>query len=114
MVIQKASCPDPAATAACESFRELIRTNDGDFMDDLAHQDHIYVCFLSAKDEFFEVTFSEPTWMSFSPPSAEKIEAGVPRDTEFNRSFVKLFWQQPSINNYIRVSCSEIGRSDPG
>lgn len=78
LAIQRTACPDPAASSACNSFQELVRANDPYVMNDLAHQDHIYTCFLPAKDEFFEATFSEPTWFSFHPASAEQVKEGVP------------------------------------
>lgn len=78
LAIQRAACPEPEAASACASFQELVRANDPEVMDDLAHQDHVYACFLPGKDEFFEMTFSEPTWFSFAPPSEEQIKAGVP------------------------------------
>jgi hypothetical protein len=79
LAIQRASSPDPEAAIAFKSFQELIRANDPDVMSDLAHQDHVYVCFLPAKDEFFEVTYSEPPWISFAPPDAEQVKNGIPK-----------------------------------
>ena len=77
LAIQRAVCPDPEAAIACKSFKELVRANDPEVMNDLAQRDHVYACFLSGKDEFFEVTFSEPNWFNFAPPSAEQVKSGV-------------------------------------
>jgi len=54
-----------------------VRANDPEVMNDLAHQDHVYACFVPGKDEFFEVRFSEPSWFGFRPPSAEQVKDGV-------------------------------------
>jgi hypothetical protein len=80
LALLKAPCPEHEATTACESLHELIKGNDQDVMNDLAHQDHVYSCFLPGKDEFFQMTFSEPTPWSFKPPSAKQIGAGMPRE----------------------------------
>jgi hypothetical protein len=58
--LRHASCPDSDAVAACRSFQELLEAGDVDFMDDLATKDHIYFCFESPQDVFFEVWFNEP------------------------------------------------------
>jgi hypothetical protein len=79
LAIQRAASPDPEAAIAFKSFQELVRENDPDVLNGLAHQDHVYACFLPGKDEFFEVTFSEPTWFSFAPPDAEQVKDGVPK-----------------------------------
>jgi hypothetical protein len=76
--IEKAPCPDPGAASACKSFQELVRANDPDVMDDLAHQDHVYACFLPGKEDFFEVIFSEPTPFGFGAPSGDETKEGVP------------------------------------
>lgn len=78
LAIQKTACPDSSAATACNSFKELVRANDAGVMSDLAHSDHVYACFLPEKDEFFEVTFSDPASSGFAPPSAEQIKEGVP------------------------------------
>jgi hypothetical protein len=80
LAIQRAACPDPEAAIACKSFQELVRANDPEVMNDLAHQDHVYACFLPGKDEFFEVRFSEPSWFGFRPPTAEQVKDGVSSD----------------------------------
>lgn len=80
LAIERTACPDPEAVTACKSFEELVHANDRDVMNDLANQDHVYACFLPDKDEFFEVTFSEPTWFSFAPPDGEQVKEGVPRN----------------------------------
>lgn len=78
LAIQKTDCPDPSAATACNSFKELVRANDSNVMYDLAHSDHVYACFLPDKDEFFEVTFSDPANSGFARPSADQIKQGVP------------------------------------
>lgn len=80
VMTQHSGCPNTEASIACNSFLGLVEANDRDLMDDLAHQDHVYACFLPGKDEFFEVTFSEPTWFGFGPPSDTQVKDGVPSD----------------------------------
>jgi hypothetical protein len=77
LAIQRAASPDPEAATAFKSFQELIRANDPDLIDDLAHQDHVDVCFLPGKDEFFEVVFSEPNAFGFKPPDEDQVKEGV-------------------------------------
>jgi hypothetical protein len=78
LAIQRAACPDPEAVVACNSFKELVRANDPYVMDDLAHADHVYACFLPGKDEFFEAIFWEPSYMAFSRPDEDQVKEGVP------------------------------------
>ena len=76
--IEQSTCPDKRAVTACRSFQELLRDNDPGLMNDFLHQGHIYICFIPGKDEFFNVTYSEPSAASFSMPSPEQLKAGVP------------------------------------
>ncbi len=82
--IQQSPCPDKRTATACRSFQELLRANDPALMNDFAHQDHVYVCFVApdpshgGKDEFFKVTYSDPSPASFATPQPAQIKAGVP------------------------------------
>ena len=71
-----AACPETAAQKSCNSFKELLRNNDADLMDDLATKDHVYGCFLPNVDTFFEVYFAEPdgTW---EKPDPDQHESGL-------------------------------------
>ena len=73
-------CPEPEATTGCQSFQELVAAGDPEIMDDLATRDHVYVCFLPRNDEFFEITFSEPGFLSWSHPDQEENQKGIPDD----------------------------------
>jgi hypothetical protein len=82
--IEQSPCPDKRAATACRSFQELMHDGDSALMNDFAHQDHVYVCFLpgdvshTTKDEFFKVTFSDPAPASFAAPLPAQLKAGVP------------------------------------
>jgi len=76
--IVQAGCADKRTAAACQSFHELLSSNDPAMMNDFAHQDHVYVCFVPGKDEFFKVTYSEPSSYAFRTPLPAQLKAGVP------------------------------------
>lgn len=76
--LDRAPCPDSHGATACRSFRELLRSHDTALMNDLAHQDHVYVCFLPNVDEFFKVTYSDPPPFAFASPSPDQVKDGVP------------------------------------
>ena len=82
--ISQSDCPDKHAATACRSFQELLGDNDAALMSDFAHQDHVYVCFLpldvshGIKDEFFKVTYSDPSPSAFAAPLPAQLKAGVP------------------------------------
>lgn len=76
--IEQSACPDKRATTACRSFRELLHDNDAGMMNDFAHQDHVYVCFMPGIDEFFKVTYFGPSSTGFISPTPGQIKAGVP------------------------------------
>jgi hypothetical protein len=83
--IEQSPCPDKRAATACRSFEELLHDNDAALMNDFAHQDHVYVCFIPPdvsshgdKDEFFKVTYSDPAPASFAAPLPALLKAGVP------------------------------------
>jgi hypothetical protein len=77
IAIAKAPCPEPGASTACHSFKELVAAGDAELMDDLATKDHVYACFLPATDEFFEITFSEPTVGGWENPNSEDKQKGI-------------------------------------
>jgi len=65
-------CTDfPAATQACESFKDLMTHRDATVLDMFPHGDKgaTYVCFVEQRDEFSVV--------SFSIPAAEKSSEGA-------------------------------------
>lgn len=76
--IEQSTCPDKRAATACRSFQELLHDNDAGLIDDIFHQDHLYICFIPDKDEFFKVTYAEPSAANFTTPSPEQLKEGVP------------------------------------
>ena len=49
-------------------------------MDDLATKDHVFACFLPSKDEFFEITFTEPSAGRWNRPSSQDKQRGISED----------------------------------
>lgn len=93
--VRKMACPDPYAQSACNSFQELIAAHDTDFMGDFESQDHIYVCFPSHGDEFFEATFSEPGF-SWNKPGEED---GLPKDSLFTIGGAQLAYYKNGVGD---------------
>lgn len=74
------ACPDKSSAKACRSFQELLRNNDAGLMNDFARQDHVYVCFAPTADEFFTLSYSDPSSSAFNTPSPDQLRQGVPAD----------------------------------
>lgn len=58
--VHKTACPDHDASTACQSFQELIKSDDSDLLLDLAQREHVYACFRPEQDVFLEIYFSDP------------------------------------------------------
>lgn len=78
IAMARASCPEPIPSAGCQSLKGLAAAGDPELMDDLATKDHVYACFLPSKDEFFEITFTEPELLDWKHSSSEDQQSGIP------------------------------------
>lgn len=78
--VHKTACPDHDASAACQSFQELIKADDSDLLVDLAQREHTYACFRPEQDIFLEIYFSGPdneVWKNGPEPGATALPGGV-------------------------------------
>ncbi|HTX75505.1 MAG TPA: hypothetical protein VMD29_04795 [Terracidiphilus sp.] len=106
--LTSAPCPDSRGATACRSFRELLRSDDTALMNDLARQDHVYVCFLPNVDEFFKVTYSDPSRFAFASPSPDEQKDGVPSDALIARGGSAFVYYRSGVED------SNSGVSDTG
>jgi len=54
------------ASAGCDSYNQMIKSNDSDVISSLKTSTDAYVCFVEDEDEFFIVSFTEPEDSEYS------------------------------------------------
>lgn len=59
----------PYTSLGCNSYNEMIRSNDSDVISALKTSADAYVCFNQEGDEFFIVSFDEPIDSTYAPVS---------------------------------------------
>lgn len=122
--VRTASCPDRDANAACSSFRELVKADDSDIMNDLAKRTNVYVCFRPEEDVFMDIYFSDPndgTWerdghntlMAFTLGGAAALyyKGGIgSQDMSFPQEQGK--WEYSNLTSQTNVSTLRVPFSD--